>query len=96
MSKVAAVKEAVKESLVGTEQPIELSSHTKARFNKHAKKDDSSGEHFLGPEEFIDAVAPFDEDYVSAPSLSLRRHNPLNFLSFSFSEHVTYTGLSCR
>lgn len=70
MSKVVSVKEAVKESLVGVveEQPsAELSVQTKARFNKHAVKDETSGELFLGPEEFIDAVAPVDEDYVSAP-----------------------------
>jgi hypothetical protein len=85
MSKVTTVKEAVKESLVGAEQPTELSSQTKARFNKHAKKDELSGEHFLGPEEFIDAVAPIDEDFVSAPSLSLHGRHPLNFASGALS-----------
>jgi len=65
MSKVALVKEAVKETLVGTEEPVQLSTQTKARFNSHAVKDAESEELFLGPEEFINAVAPPDEDYVS-------------------------------
>jgi solute carrier family 25 aspartate/glutamate transporter 12/13 len=65
MSKVALVKEAVKETLVGTEEPVQLSTQTKARFNRHAVKDPESGELFLGPEQFINAVAPPEEDYVS-------------------------------
>src|SRR4051812_10738522 len=67
MSKVAKVKEAVKETLVGSEEsePALLSVQTKARFNSHAIKDAETGELFLGPDEFINAVAPPDEDYVS-------------------------------
>ena len=66
-SKVATVKEAVKETLVGHKEPESetLSTQTKARFNKHAVKDAESGELFLGHEEFINAVAPAEEDYVS-------------------------------
>ncbi|KAK0639029.1 mitochondrial carrier domain-containing protein [Cercophora newfieldiana] len=63
MSKVALVKEVVKESLIGTEEPVQLSTQTKARFNSHAIKDAESGELFLGPEQFINAVAPPEEDY---------------------------------
>ena len=66
MSKAAAVKEAVKESLVGVEEPVPLSTHTKARFNKNAVKDAETGKLFMGPEEFISAVAPVEEDYVSS------------------------------
>jgi solute carrier family 25 (mitochondrial aspartate/glutamate transporter), member 12/13 len=65
MSKVAKVKEAVKETLVGSEEPVQLSTQTKARFIGHAVKDPETGELFLGPEEFINAVAPPEEDYVS-------------------------------
>jgi solute carrier family 25 (mitochondrial aspartate/glutamate transporter), member 12/13 len=65
MPKSTAVKEAVKESLIGSEEPAQLSSQTKARFNARAVKDAESGELFMGPEEFIDAVAPVEEDYVS-------------------------------
>lgn len=65
MSKVTAVKEAVKETLVGSKESEQLSAHTKARFNRHAVKDAETGELYLGPEQFIDAVAPPHEDYVS-------------------------------
>ncbi|KAB5563055.1 mitochondrial carrier domain-containing protein [Coniochaeta sp. 2T2.1] len=57
------VKEAVKESLVGTKEPVQVSSQTKARFTSHAVKDPETGEPFLGPDQFIDAVAPPDEDF---------------------------------
>ena len=61
----AAVKEAVKETLIGSEGPVQLSSQTKSRFNSHAIKDAETGELFMGPKEFINAVAPPNEDYVS-------------------------------
>lgn len=70
MSKATAVKEAVKESLIGSEEPVQLSSQTKARFNSHAVKDPETGELFMGPDEFINAVAPPDEDYVSFLNLN--------------------------
>jgi solute carrier family 25 aspartate/glutamate transporter 12/13 len=60
------VKEAVKDSLVGTQEPVQVSSQTKARFTSHAVKDPETGDLFLGPSEFIDAVAPADEDFVSS------------------------------
>ncbi|KUI61203.1 Calcium-binding mitochondrial carrier protein Aralar1 [Cytospora mali] len=63
MSKAIAVKEAVKESLIGSEEPVQVSTQAKSRFNSHAFKDPETGELFLGPDEFIDAVAPPDEDY---------------------------------
>ncbi|KAL2260628.1 hypothetical protein VTK26DRAFT_5305 [Humicola hyalothermophila] len=63
MSKVATVKEAVKETLVGSTEPAQLSAQTKARFNRHAVKDAETGELYLGREQFIDAVAPPHEDY---------------------------------
>lgn len=65
MSKVTAVKEAVKESLIGSEEQVQLSSQTKSRFISKAAKDQETGELYMGPEEFIDAVAPQDEDFVS-------------------------------
>ncbi|KAK4113853.1 mitochondrial carrier [Canariomyces notabilis] len=63
MSKVTAVKEAVKETLVGSTEPPQLSAQTKARFNRHALKDPETGELYLGAEQFIDAIAPPHEDY---------------------------------
>ncbi len=66
MSKVATVKETVKETLVGSKEPEQLSAQTKARFNRHASKDAETGELYLGPDQFIDAIAPPHEDYVSS------------------------------
>jgi len=66
MASASAVKEAVKESLVGTDEPIQPSSQSKARFTSTAVKDPDSGELYMGPEEFINAVAPQNEDFVSA------------------------------
>lgn len=62
---MASVTEKLKESLVGTEvdeQPT--SDSTRAEFMAHAVKDEESGEYFMGPKEFIDAIAPEGEDYV--------------------------------
>ena len=72
MSKAATVKEVVKETLVGSTEPEQYSAQTKARFNRHAAKDPATGELYLGPEQFIDAIAPPHEDYVSAPRLVAR------------------------
>lgn len=65
MSKAIQVKEAVKETLVGVEEPVQVSAQSKARFSQNAVKDPQSGELVMGPDEFINAVAPANEDYVS-------------------------------
>lgn len=61
-------KELVKEALVGTEADVQLSAQCKATFDKNARKDEATGELFMGEEEFINAVAPPTEDYVSQTS----------------------------
>jgi solute carrier family 25 aspartate/glutamate transporter 12/13 len=67
MSDVTKVKEAVKESLLGSDlqSDVQLSAQSKATFDKNARKDEESGELFMGEEEFINAIAPVGEDYVS-------------------------------
>ncbi|KAI8952475.1 mitochondrial carrier domain-containing protein [Xylaria longipes] len=57
------VKEAVKSSLLGSEEPANLSASYRATFLSNAKKDDKTGEPVMGPEEFIEAIAPENEDY---------------------------------
>ena len=69
---MATVTEKVKESLVGTEVEPQLSSQTRSYFTSHAKKDDEGEEYYMGEDEFVDAIAPEGEDYVST------------FLSFCF------------
>jgi solute carrier family 25 aspartate/glutamate transporter 12/13 len=73
MSKATAVKEAVKETLIGAEEPVQLSTQTRARFNQNAIQDAASGDLFLGEEQFINAVAPLTEDYVSTSSPNSRK-----------------------
>jgi hypothetical protein len=62
---MATVTEQVGEVLLGTTEEPQLSQLTRAAFMKHAQKDETTGEYFLSEEQFIDAVAPESEDYVS-------------------------------
>lgn len=67
MADLNKAKEVVKESLLGSEQvaDVQLSAQAKATFDKNARKDPETGELFMGEEEFISAIVPKDEDYVS-------------------------------
>lgn len=47
-----------------SEDPGSLSVGSRARFTKYALRDEETGEQYLGPDQFTDAVAPIDEDYV--------------------------------
>lgn len=63
----ATVKESVKETLLGhDEEGSPASNQTQAAFDKFAIKDETTGEYFMGKQEFINAVAPESEDYVSS------------------------------
>lgn len=66
------VKESVKETLLGSEEPAQLSAQTKATFMKHAHHDEASGELVMTEPEFVDAIAPEKEDYVSWHPRSIR------------------------
>ncbi|KAL5335791.1 mitochondrial carrier domain-containing protein [Aspergillus crustosus] len=61
---MTSVKEAVKESLVGTtiDEP-NLSKQIKANFLRHAQKDEASGELYMTEADFVNAIAPKHEDY---------------------------------
>lgn len=67
---MATVKEAVKETLVGTSRDPQLSAQTKAAFDKHARRDEETGELHMFADDFVNAIAPVDEDYVSQPGNS--------------------------
>lgn len=62
---MATVTEAVKETLVGTTREPELSLQTKASFERNARQDEGSGELYMTEAEFVNAIAPATEDYVS-------------------------------
>lgn len=57
------VRESVKEKLVGSTEEPQLSHQARANFLRHAQKDEN-GELFMNEDNFIDAVAPKQEDYV--------------------------------
>lgn len=61
---MTSVKDSVKEQLVGSSEEPQLSYQARANFLRHAQKDDH-GELFMNEEDFINAVAPKQEDYVS-------------------------------
>lgn len=69
---MTSVKEAVKESLVGaTVDEPNLSRQVKANFLRHARKDAETGELYMTEPDFVEAIAPKHEDYVSfAPDVS--------------------------
>jgi hypothetical protein len=73
MSKATAVKEAVRESLIGSEEPVQLSAQTKARFHANAVKDSEAGELSMGLDDFINCIAPENEDYVSVNGFRNKR-----------------------
>lgn len=60
---MATVKEAVKESLVGSERPPLLTEEAKKMFDKHASHTASDGEKYMTREDFVGAIAPPDQNY---------------------------------
>ena len=69
---MATAKAAIKESLLGTTVEPELSTQSKATFDRNAKQDEATGEKYMSEEDFVDAIAPASEDYVSLPRFSLQ------------------------
>lgn len=62
---MATVKLAVKESLLGTTREPELSTQTRATFDRNARQDETTGELYMTEDDFVNAVAPRSENYVS-------------------------------
>ena len=65
---MATVKEALRETLVGTTLEPELTQETRATFSRHARQDEAAGELYMEKDEFVNAIAPTNEDYVSFSS----------------------------
>lgn len=61
---MTSVKESFKEKLVGSTEEPQLSHQARSNFLRHARKDEY-GELFMNEDDFINAVAPKQEDYVS-------------------------------
>lgn len=62
---MTTVKGQLKETLVGTIKEPELSQDAKVAFDRNARKDEDTGELYMTEEEFVNAIAPANEDYVS-------------------------------
>lgn len=62
---MSTVTEAVKQSLVGSSEQPQLSHQIKSNFNQYARKDEQTGDLYMSEDDFINAVAPKQEDYVS-------------------------------
>ena len=62
---MSSVKDAVKESLMGKTDEHQMSHQIKSNFYHHSHKDEQTGELFMTEDDFINAVAPKQEDYVS-------------------------------
>ena len=62
---MATAKQAIKESLIGTTREPELSQLTKAAFDRSARQDEATGDYYMTEEDFVNAIAPANENYVS-------------------------------
>lgn len=62
---MATAKQAVKESLLGAMREPELSQQTKATFDRNARQDEATGDPYMIEEDFVNAIAPASENYVS-------------------------------
>lgn len=65
---MTTVKGQLKETLVGAVKEPELSLDAKAAFDRNARKDEDTGELYMTEDEFVNAIAPANEDYVSGLS----------------------------
>ena len=63
---MAAAKQVIKESLLGTTEEPELSQQTKATFDRNARQDEATGDYYMTEEDFVNAIAPANENYVSS------------------------------
>ncbi|KAK7526743.1 calcium-binding mitochondrial carrier protein-like protein Aralar1 [Phyllosticta citricarpa] len=59
----AAIKESVTGALLGTTEEPNLTDVARSIFFAHAVKDDTTGEYYLGKDQFIDSVVPSTEDF---------------------------------
>lgn len=91
MSKAQVVAGAVKQTLLGSSEPVQLSAQTKNRFRAHAVRDPETGEYYIGPDQFIDAITPPDEDYVSARSTCIPKATSGCVIASPWS-----SGVGCR
>lgn len=67
---MSGIMATAKQSLVGSPaEPQHGPQQIRSNFFRHARKDDT-GEFYMNEEDFVNAVAPAQEDYVSSQQLS--------------------------
>lgn len=71
---MATVTERVKEALIGADEDTDFSEQTKRDFLARAVQDSATEEYYMTQQEFVDAIAPAGEDYVSLISGSADVH----------------------
>ncbi|KAI1503587.1 calcium-binding mitochondrial carrier protein Aralar1 [Biscogniauxia marginata] len=93
----STVKEAVKESLLGTKEVSDLSASQRASFVNNAKKDEKTGELYMGVDEFVEAIAPPNKDYSKIHrdqyGVLFRVADRKGAGKISFSDWAAYTNL---
>ena len=62
---MTTVQQTITETLVGTTREPQLSRQTRTTFDSHARRDGDDGELYMLEEDFVDAIAPKTENYVS-------------------------------
>ena len=68
----ASLTESVKETLLGTTVEPQLSQQFKATFESHARQAEvEGGDPYMTEEDFVNAIAPKDEDYVRGDSIHI-------------------------
>ena len=72
---MATAKQSIKESLLGTTSEPELSQLTKATFDRNARQDEATGEYYMTEEDFVNAIAPPNENYVGSQAKLLQSRN---------------------
>ena len=97
MAAVREAKAAVKESLLGVTTEPALSAQARATFQKYARQRENE-ETFMNQEDFVDAIAPDGEDYVSKISKGLPMGNSLltSFPAQNQERAVCHSVSCCR
>lgn len=62
---MATVTDKTTEFLVGHSTEPQLSQQSRATFLKYARKDEDSSESYMDEQDFVNAIAPEGESYVS-------------------------------
>lgn len=71
---MSGIKATVKESLTGSPGDSQPGSqHIRSNFFRHSRKDEKTGDLYMNEEDFVNAIAPAQEDYVSSQSAVIRK-----------------------